>query len=117
MTIILLDFYIIKYIIFNKKGLSMKKNINILNLYRKIICSFVCIMKNTKNHSLKIKASKYLDNFLKQYELYNNKGICTLNNTEKIINFCNECYEDKDIFDYAEDIEYGLKELIEIINK
>ena len=32
----------------------------------------------------------------------------------EVINFCNECYDDKDVFDYAEDVEYGLKELMEI---
>lgn len=96
----------------------MKKNVNILNLYRKVICSLLCIIKNTKNSNLKNETSKYLDEFLKQYELYNNQGTYSLNNYDKIINFCNECYEDKDIFDYAEDVEYGLEELMEItINK
>ena len=92
----------------------MKRNINILNLYRKIICSLLCIIKNTENPNLKNKTSKYLNKFLKQYELYNNKGTYSLNNYSEIINFCNECYDDKDIFDYAEDVEYGFKELIEI---
>lgn len=96
----------------------MEKNINILNLYRKIICSLLCINKNTKNSNLKNKSSEYLNQFLDQYELYNIKGIYLLNNCEEVINFCNECYSDKDVFDYAEDVEYGLKELMEItINK
>lgn len=92
------------------------KNVNILNLFRKIICSLVCIIKYTKNSELKSKAIKYLNDFLEQYELYNNKDKYSLNNWEEIINFCNECYSDKDIFDYAEDVEYGLRELIEISN-
>ena len=93
------------------------KNVNILNLFRKIICSLVCIIKYTKNSELKSKAIKYLNDFLEQYELYNNnKDKYSLNNWEEIINFCNECYGDKDIFDYAEDVEYGLRELIEISN-
>ncbi len=96
----------------------MGKDINILNLYRKIICSLLCINKNTKNYNLKNKSSEYLNHFLEQYELYNNKGIYSLNYFEEIINFCNECYNDKDVFDYAEDVEYGLKELMEItVNK
>lgn len=92
------------------------RNVNILNLFRKIICSLVCIIKYTKNKELKSKAIKYLNDFLEQYELYNNKGIYSLSNWEEIIDFCNECYSDKDIFDYAEDVEYGLRELMEISN-
>lgn len=92
------------------------RNVNILNLFRKIICSLVCIIKYTNNAELKSKAIKYLNDFLEQYELYNNKGIYSLSNWEEIIDFCNECYSDKDIFDYAEDVEYGLRELIEISN-
>lgn len=96
----------------------MFKNIKVLNLFRKIICSLVCIIKNTKNTELKNEAEKYLNIFLEQYELYNNTDKYSLNNCEDIINFCNECYGDKDVFDYAEDVEYGLKELMEItINK
>lgn len=92
------------------------KNVNILNLFRKIICSLVCIIKYTNNAELKNVAIRYLNDFLEQYELYNNKDKYSLNNWEEIINFCNECYGDKDIFDYAEDVEYGLRELIEISN-
>ena len=86
------------------------KSVNILNLFRKIICSLVCIIKYTKNSELKSKAIKYLNDFLEQYELYNNKDKYSLNNWKEIINFCNECYSDKDIFGYAEDVEYGLRE-------
>ena len=63
------------------------KNVNILNLFRKIICSLVCIIKYTKNSELKSKAIKYLNDFLEQYELYNNKDKYSLNNWEEIINF------------------------------
>ena len=91
-------------------------NVNILNLFRKIICSFVCIIKYTNNAELENEAIKYLNDFLEEYELYNNKGIYSLSNWEEIIDFCNECYSDKDIFDYAEDVEYGLRELMEISN-
>lgn len=92
----------------------MHKDTDILNLFRKIICSLLCINKNTKNNDLKEKTYKYLKQFLEQYESYNNQATYSLNNYEEIINFCNECYEDKDVFDYAEDVEYGLKELMEI---
>ena len=97
-----------------EKGIIVGKNINILNLYRKIMCSLLCIIKNTNNADLKDKALKYLNEFLTQYEFYYNKGKYSLNNCMEVINFCNECYDDKDVFDYAEDVEYGLKELMEI---
>ena len=90
-----------------------KKNI-IINLYRKIICSLLCINKKTSDETVKIKASNYLDQFLEEYEIYLNKGICFFDNYKEIIDFCNECYGDKDVFDFAEDVEYGLKELYEI---
>ncbi len=94
----------------------MSKDTKILTLFRKIICSLLCIIKNTKNDNLKKESSYYLDYFLEQYELYNNKCIYSLSNLESVINFCNQCYEDKDVFDYAEDVEYGVKELNEITN-
>lgn len=95
----------------------MKKNNNILNLYRKIICSLLLISRNTSDSILSEKSLKYIDDYLKLYAQYNDKGICSIINYEEIIDYCNECYEDKDIFDYAEDVEYGLKELYEITIK
>ena len=95
----------------------MNKDSKILDLFRKIVCSLLCITRHTKNDDLKIKASNYLDYYLEQYELYNNKCIYSLDNLETIIDFCNQCYEDKDVFDYAEDVEYGLRELVNLSNK
>ncbi len=92
----------------------MNKDTKILDLFRKILCSLLCIIKNTKNDSLKKESIHYLDYYLEQYELYNNKHIYSFDDLEKVINFCNQCYEDKDIFDYAEDVEYGVRELNEI---
>lgn len=92
----------------------MEHDNNILNMFRKIICSLLCINKNTKNVNIKMKSSEYLEKYLKEYELCLNKKKYSLVNYEEIINFCNECYEDIDVFDYAEDVEYGLKELMEI---
>ena len=34
-----------------------------------------------------------------------------------LIDFCNECYSEVEIFDYAEDVEYGAKELAKEISK
>lgn len=92
----------------------MKREIKILNLFRKVICSLLYVVKNTNSDNLKKEASYYLDYYLEQYKLYNDKGIYFLNDIEKSIKFCNLCYEDKDVFDFAEDVEYGIKELEEI---
>ena len=35
----------------------------------------------------------------------------------QLIDFCNECYSEVEIFDYAEDVEYGAKELAKEISK
>lgn len=94
-----------------------KLDSNILDLFRKIICSLLCISKITDKAYLKAKADTFLNEFIKQYESYNNHYTYSLNNNKEIIDFCNECYEDKDVFDYAEDVEYGLKELIEITRR
>lgn len=96
----------------------MGKDIQIINLFRKIICSLLCINKDTKDPALKLKSNEYLEELLEEYKLYINKGTYSLTNYDKVIDFCNDCYEDKDIFDFAEDVEYGLRELIEVaINK
>ena len=39
----------------------MKTN---LDLFRKIICSLTCIIKETKNQYTKVKANKYLDYYI-----------------------------------------------------
>lgn len=44
------DLFIKKYIIPVKKGGIMKKDTNILNLHRKMICSLLCINRNRKNN-------------------------------------------------------------------
>lgn len=96
----------------------MSKDKDILNLFRKIICSLLCISKNTTNNTLKEEATDFLNYYLSQYVLYNDNSSYKIENVERIINFCNNCYEDKNVFDYAEDVEYGVIELYEItLNK
>lgn len=93
----------------------MKTN---LDLFRKIICSLTCIIKEPKNQYTKVKANKYLDYYINSYKLCLSKKSYTIDNIKEIIDFCNECYEDINVFIYAEDLEYGLKELVEnIINQ
>ena len=62
----------------------MDKYFNILILYRKIICSLLCISKNSQNEKLKIKSNQYLNQFLEQleqYRLYTNQKICSIDNS------------------------------------
>lgn len=93
----------------------------IIDLYRKIICSLSCIENISNNNDIKIETHKYLVEFIRQYELYRNKNnindIKFKYQSTDIIDFCNDCYNKVDIFDFAEDVEYGVKELMEVINK
>ena len=98
----------------DKESIRMVQN-KIIELYRKIICSLACIERKINNNDLKIKSTQYLNNFISIYEIYINTKVNRLDNIEEIIEFCNDCYNDKDIFEYAEDLEYGYK--VGLINK
>ncbi len=93
----------------------------VIELFRKIISSLICINKKTIKEKTKDRSEEYLLYFINEYENFrktkNIYNILMNINVVNIINFCNECYEQVEIFDYAEDLEYGLKELIEKINK
>ena len=93
----------------------MKKENIVLSLLRKVVCSFLCINKNAIDLNIKNKSKVYLDEFIKYYELYYNNKEFMINNYIEIIDFCNECYADFNVFDYAEDIEYGVKELMKVM--
>ena len=91
------------------------KNTRMLKLFQKIICSLTCIEKITNNKDIKKTASIYLDDFIQIYIKFKaNFNINFPFKEQEIIDFCNECYDKVDIFDLAEDLEYGLKELSEI---
>ena len=66
---------------------------------------------------LKEKSLKYINEFENEYKSYYNLKKYFISNISEIVDFCNECYEDKDVFDYAEDVEYGLRELVNLSNK
>ncbi|MDO5568970.1 MAG: hypothetical protein Q4G04_02500 [bacterium] len=83
----------------------------VIGLFRKIICSLICINKKTTNEELKIKSDIYLNEYITKYDKYVNEKTFTNSNFIDIIDFCNECYSDSIVFDYAEDVEYGVKEL------
>ncbi len=96
----------------------MEKENLIINLYRKIISSLTCIEKRTNNAAIKNKATIYLNKYIDYYEKYLNKKEFQILNISDLIDFCNKCYDDADVFDYAEDVEYGAKEFIkETYNK
>lgn len=100
-----------------------EKNINdfseIINLFRKIITSLACIEKIATDDYTRNTAKEYLLDTIKQYEKYNNsKDVMQIKfkySQNEIVDFCNECYEKVDIFDFAEDVEFGFCELIEKI--
>ncbi len=98
-------------------GESVSNREEILNLFRKILSSLLCINMETSNECLKEKSLKYINEFESEYKSYYNLKKYFIGNTIEIIDFCNECYQDKDVFDYAEDVEYGLRELINLSNK
>ena len=92
-------------------------NNKIIELFRKVICSLSCIVNKTKNEETKKQAQEYLNIYIDKYEKYKNNKELDITNVEEEVDFCSSCYDDVDIFDYAEDVEYGLLEMIEEINK
>ena len=94
----------------------MEKEHLVINLYRKVICSLTCIEKRTNNAAIKKRATSYLNQYIDYYEKYLNKKEIQIYNISDLVDFCNECYDDADVFDYAEDVEYGAKELFKEIN-
>ena len=90
----------------------MSNREEILNLFRKILSSLLCINMETSDKHL-----KYINEFENEYKSYYNLKKYFISNINEIVDFCNECYEDKDVFDYAEDVEYGLRELVNLSNK
>ena len=93
----------------------MNSNNKVISLYQKIICSLSCIEKITDDKSIQNQSNYFLNKLIPLYTtLILKKEIKALNlNVKEIINFCNSCYDKLNIFDLAEDVEYGIKELVE----
>ena len=89
----------------------MDNKIKTINLYRKIICSLACIEKKTKIQNTREKTLEFINDFIQKYDSYLNNSEIIDYDAVDVINFCNNCYEEVEIFDYAEDVEYGVKEL------
>lgn len=94
---------------------------HIVDLFRKVIASLVCIEKITKNNDIKQTTDKYLKDIIIQYENY--RSTKDLNKIEfkysekEIVDFSNECYDKVDIFTFAEDVEFGFSEIVKKILK
>ncbi len=91
-------------------------DIDIINLFRKIITSLTCIRISTADDEIRNDTNKFLENIIRQYEQYLLKKDVNILNFEyselEIVDFCNRCYEKVDIFTFAEDLEYGYIELM-----
>ena len=92
----------------------MNSTTKVISLYQKIICSLSCIEKITDDKGIQNQCNYFLNKLIPLYtNLILKKEIKALNiNVNEIINFCNNCYDKLNIFDLAEDVEYGIKELI-----
>ncbi len=101
----------------------MESNIRekLINLFRKVITSLTCISKLTKNEEIQKQTDFYIMKFIKDYEIYKNSKDSFKIKLDfdgmELIDFCNECYSLVEIVDFAEDVEYGFKEIVELINK
>ena len=95
----------------------MNSTIKVISLYQKIICSLSCIEKITDDKSIQNQSNYFLNKLIPLYtNLILKKDINSINlnlNINEIVTFCNNCYDKLNIFDLAEDVEYGIKELVE----
>ena len=98
----------------------MNSTNKIISLYQKIICSLSCIEKISDDYTIKKQSKYFLDILIPLYTdfiLKKEINSITLDlDIEEIINFCNNCYDKLNIFDLAEDVEYGIKELVKSTN-
>ena len=94
----------------------------IILAFRKTITSLTCIEKITHNSTIKSEADKYVFDLVKQYYNYlNTKNIQNIKfkySEADIIDFSYRCIEndDDDLVWLAEDVQFGIIELIKAIN-
>lgn len=91
-----------------------------INLFRKVISSLSCIKYLTKNEMIKSNSEIYLQEMIVIFSDYR-EGKLEIDKIHELRitldTFCNECYEESDIFDYAEELQYGFVELLENLNR
>lgn len=90
-----------------------------IDLFRKIIASLTCIEEKTSDEYTKKTSTIYKKDLIDQYQLYlNHKDVDKINfkySEKDIVDFSNECYDKIDIFEFAEDLEFGFSELVELV--
>lgn len=96
------------------------KNYNkICALFRKVITSLLCIQTKINDELKKQEIQSILNDLIEQYDIYILKLDSTLigfkNSEKEIVDLANYFYEDVDVFNFAEDLEFGFSELIECI--
>lgn len=92
-----------------------------INLFYKVISSLSCIEKITDNDTVKNESKKFNKDIIEQYQNYlKNKDVNKLNfnySEKDITLFSNDCYDKVDIVEFAEDLEFGFRDLIKNILK
>ena len=96
-------------------------DLEIIDLFRKLIASLSCIEKITTDEKIKNQATKYLIDLTIQYknfiEFYDIKSLAFKYTEGEIIDFSNMCIENKenDFVKLGEDIQFAIIDLIKIL--
>lgn len=96
-------------------------NLEIINLFRKVITSLLCIEKTTTDENLKNEANKYIIDLINQYEKIiessDIKSIKFKYTEEDLIDFSYRCIEHKedDLVRFGEDVQFGIIELTKLL--
>lgn len=104
---------------YGKRGGAM--NLEVINLFRKIITSLSCIEKTTTDENLKNEATEYIIDLINQYKMIiesnDIKNIKFKYAEEDLIDFSYRCieYKESDLVKLGEDIQFGIIELTKII--
>ena len=96
------------------------KNYNkICDLFRKVITSLICIQYKLNDEIKKQEIQLILNDLIEQYNIYILKldsNLIGFKYSEKdIVDLANCFYDNVDVFNFAEDLEFGFSELIECI--
>jgi len=96
------------------------KNYNrICELFRKVITSLLCIQNKINDEVKKQEIQSILNDLIEQYNIYILKLDSTLigfkKSEKEIVDLANYFYDNVDVFNFAEDLEFGFSELIEFI--
>lgn len=96
-------------------------DLEVINLFRKIITSLSCIEKLSTDENMRNEANLYLVNLTSQYKEYINthsiKNIKFKYTEEDLIDFSYRCIDDRknDFVRLGEDIQYGFAKLLKLL--